>query len=99
MQSDLSPAGRGEERHRASTYASVLREQSARLIGPRRIDLRSVNLRRIAPVVVILLALRIVHAAIAGWRRIAGLVRRAVGRIDIAVIGLRLRRDLTLLRR
>src|ERR1700756_1925330 len=72
-------------------------EQPARLIRPRRVDLRRI-LRRVAAVVVILLLLidlRVVEAAAAAARRrIARHVRTAVGRIDVTVVWPLLRRVL-----
>jgi len=68
----------------------LIREQPARLIGPRRVDLLTI-LGCIAAVVVILLlrvGLCIVETSGAARRRIARHVRAAVRRIDVAVVGL-----------
>src|SRR6266404_4282611 len=67
----------------------LVAEQPARLISLPRLIVVALRRRRIAPVVVILrlllIGLGVVDAA--AWCRIARLVRRTVGRIDVAVIG------------
>src|ERR1700731_2336982 len=71
-------------------------KQPALIIRPRRIDLRRI-LGLVAAVIVILLLLidlRVIDAPAAARRGITRFARAAIGRIDITIVGLNLRRDL-----
>src|SRR6266702_1976838 len=98
----VSPDGEATQVPWSAASLVLVGGQPARLVILARLIVVALRRRHIAAVVVILLSLPVgigVVNAPAAWRRIARLVGRAVGRIDIAVIGACLWRSLLRLRR